>query len=188
MRPLTHALVGAAVGIVFAPNTFCFAACIIGSVAPDYLDSLFVKIRCKGKRLPKEQWRILYDRQHRTWTHNLSYWLLPFLFLFVGGYLGHFSHALSRVYNTLLLHVDTPALTIAEFFFGGILLHIACDFLTPMGVGFIPFLSRVRFSSMRGLRIRTNSLADKLFGFAVFGIAAGFCFYRGKLRFLEQIW
>lgn len=182
MMPLTHALVGTGIGMVFAPSPVCLAACVAGSLVPDWFDSWAVKIKSKGKYLPKPEWDALYNKQHRTWSHNTFYWLILLLFFI-------FFEPVKDI-------IPPEALDVIRWFLGGILIHIGCDFLTPMGIGFLPFLSTLRISSAdfskrrykKGFHIKTKSLGDTLFGYAVFGLCMSYCIYIHRFPFLGSSW
>lgn len=137
MQIQTHILSGAAVGIAFAPNVACLLACMAGSIFPDGLDTFF---SFKSRR----RW----ERIHRTWSHNLGWWLVPVLiWLYFWPY--NFKGAMAIVYNC------------AVFFYIGVLSHLALDFLNPTGIGVVPFFSRSRI----GLSlVKTGSAFDRITG------------------------
>ena len=178
MMPLTHALVGTGIGMILAPSPVALVACVAGSVAPDWFDSWAVKIKSRWRYLPKPEWDALYSKQHRTWSHNVCYWLALLMFLI-------FFEPVKDV-------IPPEALEVIKWFIGGILIHIGCDFLNPMGVGFLPFLSSLRISTAdftrkkygKGFHIKSKSLGDILFGCIIFGLCLGYCIYVHKLPFL----
>lgn len=150
MRPLTHYLGGLAVGIMFAPNPICLFAATLGGGVPDKLDIL-----CSwGNR---ERW----EKIHRTWSHNIGYWILPVLIWFA-----FWPFRLKAPWNGII--------EVAQFFFYGICSHLVLDLLTPMGVGICPFASVKSRVSLK--LVKTNSLADALLG-PILVLAAGYWRY-----------
>lgn len=145
MQLKTHILGGAAAGLCLAPDAFSFAACVLGSVAPDVLD---VAASCGNKKA--------WQRIHRTWSHNLGNWGLLLLFLV-------WLHAEG---NPLL---GERAHELALFLFLGVGTHLALDFLNPTGVGYCPFRSKARASLHL---VTTGGLLDFLIGVSLFAAAA----------------
>lgn len=138
MRPSTHYLAGFALGTLLADNPVELAACVLGAGIPDRLD-----IACSfGSR---ERW----ERIHRTWSHNASYWMLP-----VALWAAFWPFPTQPPWGA--------ALEIAKFLMYGVLSHIVLDLLTPMGIGICPFASGSSRISLK--MIRTNSLSDTLLG------------------------
>lgn len=177
MRPLTHILAGAATGLVLAPNAVCFASCVIGSVMPDMLDKWTANLLA-GKNASWSERKQKWDGLHRTWSHNISYWIALLLFIvFLPDIFPSFYHE----FTTRICH---HFFMIAEFFLIGVLSHLVCDLLNPTGIGIIPFANRSRIS----LRlIKTNSVMDFLFGIVVLGCAVGYCILKDKEQ-LSIIW
>lgn len=138
MRRMTHYLAGCAVGCAFAPDPLSFAAAVAGAGLPDKLDSLF----SFGDH---ERWAMI----HRTWSHNVAYWLVPLVvwsFFFTSG--------LSFPWNIVS--------GMAGFFLLGVASHLLLDFFTPMGVGICPFASANSRVSLR--LVKTNSVIDTMLG------------------------
>lgn len=153
MKILTHILAGMAIGIAMAPNPPSFLAAIAGSVCPDKLDTLF----SFGNR---DRW----SRIHRTWSHNLAYWLVPvFVWLWFWPFRPPPPWAAVE--------------QVAVFFCLGVFSHLLLDFLNPTGIGICPFASA---RSRVGLGIvRTNSLADILTGILLLGSGIAFRWHAG---------
>lgn len=157
MRVATHFFFGTAVGIAFAPDIYAVTASALGALVPDKLDSVIAG-----------QNRLKWQRIHRTWSHNLGYWLLPVL-LWLWFYPYDFTGWKFAAYNTAL------------FFYIGILSHLLLDFLNPMGIGLLPLASNARL----GLRlIKTNSFGDRFLGLLSLGGAIVWRVYTG-LNFRE---
>lgn len=150
MTRRTHLLTGLSIGIAFAPEfPFCIAA-LIGSTFPDNLDKIF----SFGN---KEKWK----KMHRTWSHNVGYWLLLVLAIF-------------QFYPFEFPFFWQRYLFLIGVFFGvGVISHIALDVLTPMGIPLCPLFSKQRFS----LRMaRTGKFFDTFAGFFFLTMALAYRF------------
>lgn len=140
----THVLAGAGLGIAFAPNVVCVAAAMAGSLVPDRLDTMF----SFGS---ERRWRKI----HRTWSHNLGWWLVPALV-----WLLFWPYDFGKV--------GAVVMDAAVFCYLGAMSHLALDFLNPTGIGLVPFFSKMRV----GLGIvRTGSAVDGMTGLLIVVLA-----------------
>lgn len=120
MKRITHFASGAALGAVLAPDMYSATCCLLGSLAPDWLD----------KAVSLGNWQ-RWEKIHRTWSHTLMWW---------GLFIGILS----------IVHVLPPLVFRCLFFFGtGALLHLALDSLNPMGIPIFPKTRRFSFNIVK---------------------------------------
>lgn len=166
MRVFTHECAGAAAGIAIWPwlsgilrwdgavsLCVCLVFCVLGAIFPDWLD----KAASRGNY---ERWQKI----HRTWSHNISYWL----------FLAMCAAAISLELGKSAYNIQASCFAMgAGAFFAGAFSHILLDLLTPMGVGFLPFMSRTRISLKL---VKTGSMADLACGFALLAASVLFVY------------
>lgn len=160
MRVRTHLLTGFSIGIAFSPNIITTMIAIIGAAFPDFLDKIF----SFGNY---QRWQKI----HRTWSHNVFYWICCFIILYVSIYGTDFTQSFFPILKT------TSFIRISIIFFCfGVLSHILLDMLTPMGIPWFPFGNNHRFSLKM---IKVQSIFDIALGYIFLVVSICWFIYSG---------
>lgn len=143
MQMISHMAFAGGIGALAATGPHEIVVLTVGAAFPDLMDGMLA-----GRS--RQVWQGL----HRSVSHWPVLYPAVMAFLVVSGVV-----------------IPEPVLRLIYVFLTGALIHISCDFLTPMGIPLYP-----PFTKRASLKIiRTGSISDYAFGFLpalIYGLVA----------------